>query len=551
MNGRMITRRTWLFVVFLLLAGVANALSRSGNPVPDALMASCNYLIFIGLLLNWFQSVWERLLPSRAKNRTLGAALLMLLYYLLRVFKYRFTTDPAVSRYLVYLFFVPMVLIPTLFLMTSLRILRGDRQVRWDEALLLIPSGLLCLLALTNDIHFWVYVPKIPLAGFAVDTGTYEKGPLFYAFYAWMILSFSAGLVLLLREAGQRYRKALPYLAAIVSLWFGLAAFSALVVEGTLLPRMYNNPEIRMFGMLGVFEVCIRSGMIPHNGDYPGFFRMLQTPTLVTDRRFQPVYRSGKALGAEENQLRAALASPLHLTPDLKLSGQAVHGGFAFWTEDETEVHRAQDQLAEANELIESETSLIRAETEQREKDAWLQSRHRIYHEIAEILYPCQKRIRELLGQMEPDTPAFRGQLAHVSVLNAYVKRKTNLLLLASDQDSLTTQVLFLALRESAVYLSLAGLKTDARQPDKEQVLPSATVISLYDAFEAVAEQLMDKASSLMVSWQGDTLILAAATELIPDLSTLPVPARIREEDGILYLDLLAEAKEQKGGERS
>ena len=157
-------------------------------------------------------------------------------------------------------------------------------------------------------------------------------------------------------------------------------------------------------------------------------------------------------------------------------------------------------KLAEANELIESESSLIQAETEQREKDAWLQSRHRIYHEIAEILYPCQKRIEGLLDQMEPNTPVFRDQLAKVSVLNAYVKRKTNLLLMASEQDSLTTQTLFLALKESAGYLSLAGLHTDARQPEEEQVLPAATAIALYDAFEAVAEQLMGKASSLMVS---------------------------------------------------
>ena len=254
-----------------------------------------------------------------------------------------------------------------------------------------------------------------------------------------------------------------------------------------------------------------------------------------------------KALEAEPEQLRAALASPVYLAPDLKLSGKAIHGGFAFWVEDETEVHRAQDRLAEANELIESESSLIQAETEQREKDAWLQSRHRIYHEIAEILYPCQKRIEGLLDQMEPNTPVFRDQLAKVSVLNAYVKRKTNLLLMASEQDSMTTHVLFLALKESAGYLSLTGLHTDARQPEEEQVLPAATAIALYDAFEAVAEQLMGKASSLMVSWYGNALVLATVTEHIPDLSILPVTARSREEDGILYIDLHAEAK--RGGE--
>ena len=551
MDKRESKRYTFLFIGFFLLAGVANLLSRSGNPAFDALMAGCNYLIYIGLLLYWLQSVRARLLPSRTKNGIIGAALLMLLYQMLRVFKYRFATEPAVMRYLVYLFFVPMTMIPTLFLMTCLRIRRGKRPGRRGETLLLFPPILLSLTALTNDFHLLVYAPKMDISRFTVDTGTYARGPAFYALYAWMILSFSAGIVLLFRETGLHYRKALPYLAAVAALWSGLLSFYTLVMDGTLLPHMYNNPEIHIFGMLGVFEVCIRGQMIPHNGDYPGFFRMLQIPSLVTDEAFQPVYRSGGALAAETEQLRAALVSPVYLTPDLKLSGQKVRGGYAFWVEDEAAVHRAQERLAEANELIESENSLIRAETEQREKDAWLQSRHRIYHEIAEIMYPCQQRIERLLREMEPNTPAFRMQLARVSVLNAYVKRKTNLLLLAAEQESLTTQTLFLALKESASYLSLAGLRTETLPPEEEQALPTATVIALYDAFETTAEALIDKATSLMVSWRGDALVMATETAKIPDLSSLPIPARAREEEGILYMDLLTEAKEKKDGERA
>ena len=125
------------------------------------------------------------------------------------------------------------------------------------------------------------------------------------------------------------------------------------------------------------------------------------------------------------------------------------------------------------------------------------------------------------------------------------MKRKTNLLLLAAEQDSLSTHALFLALRESANYLSLAGLRTDARQPEEELDLPAAAVIALYDAFETLAEQLMGRASSLMVSWQEGALVLAAAAGM-PNLRNLPVTARIREVEGILYVELPAEGK---GGE--
>ena len=114
MEDRTAIRRTCLFVAFLLLAGAANLFSRTGNPALDGLMTICNYLIYIGLLLYWCQSVRARLLPSRARNRIVGAALLMVLYQLLRVFKYRMAVEPAAERYAVYLYFTPMTLIPYL-----------------------------------------------------------------------------------------------------------------------------------------------------------------------------------------------------------------------------------------------------------------------------------------------------------------------------------------------------------------------------------------------------------------------------------------------------
>ena len=546
MEEKKINRNTCLFNAFLLLAGVANLLAWVGIPTLETLMTEANYLIYVGLTLFWLQSVQARLLASREKTWVTGAAWMMLLYQLLRVFKYRFAVEPAAMRYAIYLYFVPMTLIPTLFLMTCLHIRRRNRTRRRNEVLLLIPQGLFSLLALTNDLHGLVYAPRVALSAFAVDTGTYAHGPVFYALYAWMILCLAAGFLLLLLKTARQPGKALLSLLVVVAVWCGLLLTNVLFQNGIYGPHMYNSPEIHMFGMLGVFEICIRYRLIPHNANYAVFLEALKTPALVTDRTFCPAYRSGAALCADADQLRAALTAPVYLTPDLKISGREVRGGYAFWAEDEAEIHRAQERLAEANELIESENNLIQAETEQREKDAWLQSRHRVYHEIAEIMYPVQRRIEGLLEQMEPNTSAFREHLAVVCVLNAYVKRKTNLLLLSAEKESLTTHDLYLALKESAVDLTQAGLRTDVGQPE-EAALPSDRVIALYDAFEAVAERLIGDAHSLMVSMRPNALVLAADTARVPDTAALPVSAQAREEEGILYLELFAE----KGGDRA
>ena len=535
-------KNTWRFIGFLFLAGLANVLSMVFGPEPASLMTALNYVILTGLLLFWLQSVRTRLLPSAIRTYILSAALLMLLYMLLRIFKYRFAVEPVVMRYAVYTYFIPQLLIPALFLMTCIRIRRGDSERgKKNESLLLIPACLLALAVITNDLHALVYVPKISLSSFAVDNGTYSYGVIFYFLYVWMILAVGLGLALLLRGVGRFPKGAVRQLLTVISLWFGYLTLFSLVFDR--MPhslRPFNMPETHIFGLLGVFEVCIRHRLIPCNEEYSGFFHALGSPALITDRQLNPVYRTKTALPVKRSELRAALESPVELPGDQKLSGREIRGGYAFWTEDESAVRRAQGRLEDANETIAQENELIRAETEQKEKAAYLQSRHRIYHEIAAELYPVQKRIARLLGSAEPGTDSFRDTIVMVSVLNAYVKRKTNLLLLASEKERLSLRDLLLALQESAEYLSLAGMQTSADMRE-DQELSADRALALYDAFEQLAEQLLGAASSMMVSVSGSGLRISAKADRCPDAAEIPLPVRFLESEDILYITVSAE----------
>ena len=75
-------RNTWLFFGFLLLGGITNLLTRTRISVVDTFMFSANFMIYIGLLIFWMQSVWDRLLPTRARSYILASAILMIFYLL-------------------------------------------------------------------------------------------------------------------------------------------------------------------------------------------------------------------------------------------------------------------------------------------------------------------------------------------------------------------------------------------------------------------------------------------------------------------------------------
>ena len=559
MEAKRQNRNTLLFVGFFLLAGILHVVENHCHnlPSPDysavTILFLVTFMIYTALLIFWIQSVRIRFLPSRERSYMIWIMLLMILYLCLRVFRYRIASSAAALRLSWYAYYVPLMLVPALFLMVCFRISStGLKSVKWDERLLLFPGGILALLILTNDVHHLVFLPKPGIDSFIGIMGTYTYRLPFYLAYAWMILAISGGMFLLFRTYGNRKnKKTIVAVSVVVLLWVFLISLHTLKHIVEFIPP-YESPEIHIFCMLAIFEICIRSGIIPHNENYAGFLAELPMPLMITDRAYCPVYRAKEGIGAGREELSASLAAPVYPEPDRKLCGRQIHGGYAFWIEDESGIRNANRNLQEANELLESENTLVEYENRQKEQSAYLRSRHRIYHEIAEIMYPYQKRIAEQLNEMRPGTKDFRDRIAGISVLNAYVKRKTNLLLMASEKEMIPTQEIFAALSESCRYLSYAGVRASVEEegflrPEgsdgQESAMTANLAIALYDAFEMLAEQLTGRASFLMISYSKEGLRLAADTDFVPDVTGIALPVRTEYIDDIQYVTIPAEER--------
>lgn len=537
-------RNTALFIGLLLLAGVCNALQRMKAPFVETLLFCVNFIIYASLLLFWMQSVRARLLPTRARAYVVAAAILMLAYLVLRVFKYRIVGDALTpQRYAVYAYWTPQTLIPTLFLMTCLRIRSGEsKKKRYPETFLLIPACGLSLMAMTNDVHSLVYAPKVPLAEFAVQTGKYTLQPGFYLMYVWMGLTAAVGIALLIRESGKRPRVLFP-LIGLIALWAALVFTTTLVIEHYDLPRPFGVPEIHIFCMLGFFEICIRRRLLPYNENHSAFFSRLKLPVRIMDRSLAPVYQTNAPIEATEAQLAEALKAPFYPSEDTLLSGMAIRAGYAFWTEDERELHKEQSRLTSANELLSEENDLIAVENQLREKQAILDAQNRVYDRIAAALYPKQKRIEALLASTAPDAADFPQVLGQCCILNAWSKRKSNLLLLSEETLPLPNRELFLALQESARSLRCCGIAADA-VGEEYSPLPLSAIHKLYDAFETVLEAWLPALRRMTISLMEDGIRLAAEGDRLPVLPALGLAAERRQTEDGTFLTI----RLQRGG---
>ena len=124
-------------------------------------------------------------------------------------------------------------------------------------------------------------------------------------------------------------------------------------------------------------------------------------------------------------------------------------------------------------------------------------------------------------------------------MLNAYSKRKSNLLLLSEETLPKRNRELFLALQESASSLKYCGVKA-AAVGEEYSAFPLSAVHALYDAFEAVLESWLPHMKRMTVSLAGDGLRLAAETAGEPPLPETALPVERRSDEGYTFLRILA-----------
>ena len=161
MDKKAVVRGTWIFAVGLILGGGIHLLGRFSD---DYFLSSVFFpllqCLYVGLVLFWVQSLYSRLLPSPLRRSLVQIALLLILLLVLGVLRHRLIPQPGLwSQFTWYGYYVPFLLIPTLFLTVAIRLQPERSGDRLLPALALMIALLLGAAVMTNDRHLLVFPP--------------------------------------------------------------------------------------------------------------------------------------------------------------------------------------------------------------------------------------------------------------------------------------------------------------------------------------------------------------------------------------------------------
>lgn len=527
-----------LVAVLMICAVCARVAARCGYYAE--VLSIVRALIYIGLLAAWGISVQTRIIQTQVRRYLLVIAGLMLLWLTLRTVKYN-TYHMTAERFLWYGYYLPMLFIPVLAVLVALSLGKPEnyRLPKWTHFLYL-PSALLFLLVLTNDLHQLVFF--FPTG--VLSTREYDYGIGYYVVLAWMVLCAAAALVIILAKCRIPQSRRYLWLPVVP---FALAlGYCAAYIKGVYwVWLLAGDLTVSMCLIItAIFESCIQCSLIQSNTHYAELFHASTIGALITDRDFSVACAAENARSVDSQTLMAAAESPVVTADGIRISEAPIRWGHVFWEDDISPMLAVLKELDDTREELQSYGSILQAENAQKARRKKLEEQERLYRAMQEKAAAPAVRLSNLAKALQgvQDADAARFLLWKMTVIGAYLKRRSNLIFLADRDGMVPVSEVALCLNESMDNLRL-HVRRCASRLDFEGELRLETAAALYDFFEAAIELAMDDLSGTAanVTRKEDACVLSLMLQCGTDLTSLRAAypdASVENEDGVWYCTL-------------
>jgi hypothetical protein len=189
------------------------------------------------------------------------------------------------------------------------------------------------------------------------------------------------------------------------------------------------------------------------------------------------------------------------------LHGKPVSGGYVFWQNDIKEIKKLMKSLEETRERLSENNFLLKAEIDMNEQKARFEEKNRLYDRIARDVSSQLIKAEELLAQAKQNPEEAHNMLAKICVISAYIKRRSNLLLLSEENKIISSSELEFCLRESLDNIRLLGVHSSLKSKCSGN-LNVENAVAVYDLFEKTAELFIDDINALMVSLRCENSVI-------------------------------------------
>ncbi|WP_297054340.1 hypothetical protein [Duncaniella muris] len=448
----------WLFSAAALLFAVSAYRQLSMRYWPeDFLRPYLVWVVYMLLLFGWQYTITTKIMQKSMRSHLTAQNIVSILYLTVRYVQDAFLyVNIPWMRFTGYFINIAAIFIPLFGLYGAFYLGKAeDYRISRKWYLLLIPACFLSMLALTDDLHHFLYyiVPEEPQPNlyFHPYIGT-------YMIHIWALGMIMYQVYVIYQRNGTTksdplYQKLIPFYEPILLFLFSIPyAATAYVVRFELVE--YSAGLI--FIIVLCWQLYILVGLIPVNTQYEEVFRRSTVAMQILSS-------SGETIATSENAaditpvILEALKQNQHfsVTKDIIMHLHQIPGGYMVWQTDLSQINHALRELQRLNAELEEEQDLLAQEIRIQSDETSIQARNDIYDSLSS----------EVAGQLVLLTALLSESFStddwnRICLIGTYIKRFCNLRLTYQEQQTIPMGDLAISLQDMAKCMKNLEIRT-------------------------------------------------------------------------------------------
>ena len=392
----------------------------------------------------WLILLYIRIFDKTLKKYVLSIGVLLVFWMAIRMVK-RYTTG-YVTEILWYLYYIPLLMIPTFYYNCSSYLINSKNKKRRIVAIII--SIILFLLVITNSLHNIVFKIKSNINDYNHNIG-------YFIIVAWILCLIVVAIINLIKSSKNKGYK-------------NIISISIIILIGLVYTILYikNVPVIRKTNMSVIIgtlfcvglEMMLDFNLIPNNFRYKKIFKNSNLPLEIVSQDGKTRIVTNHSINLKENiinDIKNNKVKSIYKDNNIIKNVNVINGGYSIEEKDYSKINEYEEKLKSIQqELIEQETIL-----QKQRKIATEIYETKLKGEIIELLDEKIEQKRNLINELIKEMKITDiDKMINIKLLLNYCKRMSNLVISSYNKEKYDNKRLEVIINEMLIEAQSLGI---------------------------------------------------------------------------------------------
>lgn len=392
----------------------------------------------------WLILLYIRIFDKTLKKYVLSIGVLLVFWMAIRMVK-RYTTG-YVTEILWYLYYIPLLMIPTFYYNCSSYLMNSKNKKRRIVAIII--SIILFLLVITNSLHNIVFKIKSNINDYNHNIG-------YFIIVAWILCLIVVAIINLIKSSKNKGYK-------------NIILISITILIGIIYTILYikNIPVIRKTNMSVIIgtlfcvglEMMLDFKLIPNNFRYKKIFKNSNLPLEIVSQDGKTRIVTNHSINLKENiinDIKNNKVKSIYKDNNIIKNVNVINGGYSIEEKDYSKINEYEEKLKSIQqELIEQETIL-----QKQRKIATEIYETKLKGEIIELLDEKIEQKRNLINELIKEMKITDiDKMINIKLLLNYCKRMSNLVISSYNKEKYDNKRLEVIINEMLIEAQSLGI---------------------------------------------------------------------------------------------